>query len=49
VLLSATAEWRWLVNRRDSPWYPSAELFRQRRPGNWSDVVNEVIARLKTQ
>jgi tetratricopeptide (TPR) repeat protein len=47
VLLHTTSEWRWLLDRRDSPWYPSAELFRQKRPGDWSDVVNGVIARLK--
>ena len=34
--------WRWLLGRDDSPWYPSARLFRQRAPGAWGDVVAQV-------
>ena len=37
--------WRWLVNRADSPWYPTMRLFRQSRPGEWSDV----FARMATE
>ena len=32
-------DWRWLLNRDDSPWYPSARLFRQQKMGDWTDVV----------
>jgi len=38
--------WRWLRNRTDSPWYPSARLFRQRAPHEWSDVIREVAGAL---
>jgi regulator of sirC expression with transglutaminase-like and TPR domain len=39
VLLPFAPEWRWLLGREDSPWYPTARLFRQRRPGDWEEVV----------
>jgi hypothetical protein len=39
VLLPFAPDWRWLRHRDDSPWYPSARLFRQTRPGDWSDPV----------
>jgi tetratricopeptide (TPR) repeat protein len=34
--------WRWLLDRTDSPWYPSACLYRQERPGDWASVVERV-------
>ena len=34
--------WRWLVGRRDSPWYPGLRLYRQPKPGDWGSVVAEV-------
>jgi tetratricopeptide (TPR) repeat protein len=34
--------WRWLVGRRDSPWYPTIRLYRQPHPGHWDQVVTEV-------
>lgn len=34
--------WRWLEDRSDSPWYPTMRIFRQRRPNDWSSVVEEV-------
>ncbi|MEO8114391.1 MAG: tetratricopeptide repeat protein [Phenylobacterium sp.] len=43
VLLSAQGtDWRWLRDRRDSPWHPSATLFRQRTSGDWDPVIDEV-------
>jgi hypothetical protein len=38
-LLSTPADWRWLLDREDSPWYPSARLFRQEKPDDWSGVA----------
>jgi hypothetical protein len=46
VLLMFAADWRWLRGRRDSPWYPSARLFRQARPGDWDGVVRELRGEL---
>ena len=42
VLLSTVPDWRWLRDRADSPWYPSARLFRQRAFGEWRPVLDEV-------
>jgi tetratricopeptide (TPR) repeat protein len=42
VVLPFAADWRWLVGRDDSPWYPTMRLFRQDRPGDWPGVMNRV-------
>lgn len=42
IMLAKASDWRWLLDRSDSPWYPSARLFRQQQPGAWGDVVTEV-------
>jgi tetratricopeptide (TPR) repeat protein len=47
VLLPFNPDWRWLLNRDDSPWYPSIRLFRQKESGNWTPVFNEVHQALK--
>lgn len=39
-------EWRWLLGRNDSPWYPTLRLFRQNRPGQWADVFLRMAAQL---
>ena len=39
LLLSATPDWRWMLKRSDSPWYPSMRLFRQAKPGDWSEPL----------
>jgi hypothetical protein len=41
--------WRWLSGRTDSPWYPTAQLFRQNSPGDWDGVIDEVIAALRAK
>src|SRR5205823_2928892 len=38
VALPFVPDWRWLLGREDSPWYPTMRLFRQREPGAWQDV-----------
>jgi tetratricopeptide (TPR) repeat protein len=47
VLLPFAPEWRWLLEREDSPWYPTGRLFRQRRPGDWDEVIARVAAALQ--
>ena len=47
ILLPHTADWRWLNTRTDSPWYPTARLFRQSSPGNWEQVVEQVRCALE--
>lgn len=42
TLLHFAADWRWLVEREDSPWYPTMRLFRQTAPGDWPEVVERV-------
>lgn len=42
VLLPFAPDWRWLLDREDSPWYPSMRLFRQKEPGNWEDVIQRI-------
>ncbi|WP_321954711.1 tetratricopeptide repeat protein [Paraburkholderia bannensis] len=42
VLLPSCTDWRWMAARADSPWYPSARLFRQRELGQWAPVLAEV-------
>ena len=42
VLLPTCADWRWMVDRTDTPWYPSMRLFRQRELGQWDEVIEEV-------
>ncbi len=39
VMLQYIADFRWLLDRTDSPWYPTAQLFRQPHPGDWAGVV----------
>jgi hypothetical protein len=48
VLLKQEADWRWMDDRGDSPWYPTVRLFRQEREGDWSQVVHEMTGALAT-
>jgi ADP-heptose:LPS heptosyltransferase len=46
VLLCYAPDWRWLLDRADSPWYPAARLFRQPRPKDWASVLAGAAAAL---
>ena len=47
IMLQHNADWRWLLDRTDSPWYPTARLFRQKRAGDWKGVVSSVARALR--
>jgi hypothetical protein len=47
LLLANLADWRWLLQRDDSPWYPSFWLFRQSQRGDWASVLTTVAGRLQ--
>jgi len=47
VLLPVVPDWRWLLNRSDSPWYPTARLFRQTQRGSWKRPISEICEKLR--
>jgi hypothetical protein len=47
VLLPKVPDWRWMLERPDSPWYPTMRLLRQQAAGDWSSVVGSVTAALR--
>src|SRR5207247_560080 len=47
VALPAVPDWRWLLDREDSPWYPTARLFRQAVPGRWEEPFERMAAALR--
>jgi len=49
TLLTFYPDWRWLLEREDSPWYPSMRLYRQPAPGDWKTVIAQIGKDLKTQ
>ncbi len=53
VAIPFAPDWRWLLDRSDSPWYPTMRLFRQEQPGDWAGVFDEIrtalAARLASQ
>ena len=49
ILLPFRPDWRWLLDRDDTPWYPTARLFRQQEKGDWSDVITRVRNELGVQ
>ncbi len=42
IMIPKAADWRWMLDRSDSPWYPSVRLFRQDKPGGWQPVLDAV-------
>ena len=49
VMLQYSPDWRWLLDREDSPWYPTMRLFRQKSLGDWSGVVARVAEALRNR
>ena len=48
ALLPFSPDWRWMLDRQDSPWYPTMKLFRQKKWGQWEPVVQDVAKELRT-
>jgi len=48
VLLPFQPDFRWLLEREDSPWYPTLRLYRQPQPGDWATVIGKVVADLSS-
>jgi Flp pilus assembly protein TadD len=46
LLLPRSPDWRWMLDREDSPWYPTLRLFRQKTRGDWGEVMERVKAEL---
>src|SRR5262249_54186939 len=49
VLLPFCPDWRWMLERPDTPWYPSVRLFRQRALGDWDSVIARVGEQLRNE
>ena len=49
ILLPKVADWRWFENRNDSPWYPTARLYRQTTAGDWAPVMRSLSADLQSR
>jgi Flp pilus assembly protein TadD len=47
LALPAVPDWRWLLQREDSPWYPTMRIFRQTRSGHWEEVFERIAAELQ--
>jgi len=48
ILLPYHPDWRWMLKRKDSPWYPTARLFRQNKPGNWKKIFKDFKQELQS-
>jgi ADP-heptose:LPS heptosyltransferase len=46
LMVTHEPDWRWMLNRDDSPWYPTLRLYRQLRPGDWDSVVHRILTDL---
>jgi tetratricopeptide (TPR) repeat protein len=49
ILIPKAADWRWMLEREDSPWYPSVRLFRQPKPGTWDEPLDRLRAALSRE
>ena len=47
LLLPYATDWRWIISRTDSPWYPTMRIFKQKKPFDWDSVIQEVYNALK--
>jgi hypothetical protein len=47
IMLAHIADWKWLIGREDSPWYPTARLFRQPALGAWNAVIEHIARELR--
>jgi hypothetical protein len=47
--LSTVGDWRWMLERDDSPWYPTMRLFRQTTPGDWDTVFQQMAQALSDE
>lgn len=47
LLVLFDPDWRWMLDREDSPWYPTMRIFRQSKPGDWNSVVQRIAVDLK--
>jgi hypothetical protein len=48
VALKYVPDWRWLLDREDSPWYPTMRLFRQQTPGDWKFIFAKIAQELRS-
>jgi hypothetical protein len=46
VVLPFVPDWRWMLGRRDSPWYPTMRLFRQEQSGDWTRPIGQIVEAL---
>jgi ADP-heptose:LPS heptosyltransferase len=46
IMLPRAPDWRWLLDRDDTPWYPSTRLFRQKTVRRWDDVMQSIVMEL---
>jgi ADP-heptose:LPS heptosyltransferase len=49
ILIPKAADWRWLLDRDDTPWYPTARLFRQNKPGAWDEPLHRLRGALSVE
>jgi ADP-heptose:LPS heptosyltransferase len=43
LMVAFEPDWRWLLDRSDSPWYPTLRIYRQPAPGDWASVVQAIL------
>jgi len=49
LLLPRIPDWRWMLDRPDSPWYPTMRLFRQTTRGDWGEVLRRVVEAMRLE